>query len=74
MESLQKKSHELNDIVEDLREVREFSLGGNLPATSPGSRWIAHKRKALQHVVDRYGAYMHHLSTLAQDPSIKSTD
>ena len=39
-----------------------------------GSRWIAHKRKALQRVVDRYGAYPNHLTTLTEDKTIKSTD
>ena len=51
-----KKSRELADIVADLKEVFEFPDGGNLPIRSQGSRWIYHKRKALQRIVDRYGA------------------
>ena len=39
-----------------------------------GTRWIAHKRKALQRVFDRYGAYIHHLSTLIEDRSLKADD
>ena len=69
-----KKSRELNDIVEDLREVWGFASGGNLPTRSHGTRWIAHKCKALQRVVDRYGAYINHLSTLAEDQSIRASD
>ena len=42
-----KKSRELCDIVEDLREVWELLAGGNLPVRSQGSRWITHKRKAV---------------------------
>ena len=33
-----------------------------------------HKQKALQQVVDRYGAYLNHLAALTEDKSIKSTD
>ena len=41
---------------------------------SEGSHWINHKRKALQRLVDRYGAFLNHVMTLAEDRSIKSTD
>ena len=58
-----KKSQELSDIVEDLKEVFEFPKGGDLPVRSQGSRWINHKQKALQRFVDRYGAYINNLLT-----------
>ena len=67
-----KKPCELVDIVDDLKETFEFSKGGDLPVRAQGSRWITHKRCALQWVVDRFGAYLNHLSTLAQDKSTKS--
>ena len=35
---------------------------------------ISHKRKALQRVFDKFGAYIAHLSTLCQDSSVKSAD
>ena len=41
---------------------------------SEGSHWINHKRKALQRLVDRYGVFLNHVMTLAEDQSIKSTD
>jgi len=41
---------------------------------SQGSRWISHKRKALQKVVDQYGAYVAHLISLSKDTTIKSED
>ena len=69
-----KKSCELADIVEDLKEVWEFSAGGDKPVRSQGSRWISHKRKALQCLVDRYGAYLNHVTTLSEDQTIRSTD
>ena len=69
-----KKCRELNDIVGDLKEVFELPEGGNLPVRSQGSRWISHKRNALQHVISRYGAYLNYLSALIEDRTIKSTD
>ena len=55
-----KKSRELSDIVIDLKEVFQFKEGGDMSVRSQGSRWIAHKRKALQRLVDHYGAYINH--------------
>ena len=69
-----KKSRELANIVEDLKEIWELSDGGDLPVRSEGSRWINHKRKALQRLVDRYGCFLNHLATLSVDQSINSTD
>ena len=69
-----KKCRELNDIVGDLKEVFELSDGGNLPVRSQGSRWISHKRNALLRVINRYGAYLNHLTALIEDKTIKSTD
>ena len=43
-----KKCREIDDIVEDLKGVFEYPKGGNLPIRSQASRWINHKRKALQ--------------------------
>ena len=60
--------------MEDLKEVWKFSGGGDLPVRSEGSRWVNHKRKALQCLVDRYGAYLNHLAAMTEDRTIKSTD
>ena len=69
-----KKSRDLACIVDDLKQVYDFSNGGDLPIRSCGTRWITHKRMALQRVLDRYGAYIAHLSTLVEDKSIKPCD
>ena len=69
-----KKAQELVSVVTELREVFEFLSGGNIPVRSQGSRWITHKRKALQRIIDRYGAYMCHLTALSEDSSLKSED
>lgn len=52
----------------------EFPICGNKPVRSQGSRWINHKRKALQRVVDRYAAYISHLTALTEDGSVKADD
>ena len=69
-----KKCRELSELINDLKEVYELPEGGSVPVRSHGSRWITDRRKALQRVVDRYRAYLSHLSTLAEDPSVKSAD
>ena len=69
-----KKSRELADIVGDLKDVFEFPKGSNIPKRCQGSRWINHKRMALQRVVDRYGAYITHIAALIEDTSLKSDD
>ena len=69
-----KKLQELSSIVENLKEVFDLPGGGALPMRCNGSRWISHKRKALQRVIDKFGAYIAHLSTLCQDSSVKSAD
>ena len=70
-----KKCRKLADVVTDLKEIFEFPDGGNLPVRAHGTRWISHKRKALQHVIDRYGAYLSHLQALTtEDTAIKSVD
>ena len=68
------KVRELKGIVEDLKEVYNFNEGGFIPVRSQGSRWITHKRRALQKVVDQYGAYIAHLTTLCEDKTLKSED
>ena len=69
-----KKSRELVDIVTDLQETFGFPKGGDLPMRSQGSRWITHRHNALQRVIDRFGAYISHIITLAEDSTMKAED
>jgi len=74
-----KKVRELKEIFMNLKEVYDFDEGGAtlsscLPVRSQGSRWISHKRKALQKVVDQFGVYIAHLVSLSKDTTIKSED
>ena len=45
-----------------------------MPVRAQGSRWICYKRAALQRFVDRYGAYINHLTALAEDVTVRSDD
>ena len=63
-----KKSRELIDLVDILKGVWEIPEGGDLPIRSQGTRWINHKRKALQRLVDRYGAYLSHIVRMRTKP------
>ena len=58
--------------------LRLFYLYERSPKKAPvrcqGSSWINHKRKVLQRVVDRYGAYVSHLTALAEDGSVKAEE
>ena len=69
-----KKVRELMDIINELKEVFELPPEENIPIRSHGSRWISHKREALQHLIDRFGAYVSHLTALAEDSSVRSDD
>ena len=69
-----KKSQELTCIVDDLKEVFSPPKGGALPVRCHVTQWISHKRKALQRVIDHFGAYIAHLSSLCQDSSVKPAD
>ena len=51
-----KKTRELCDTIDNLKEIFEFPQGGDIPVRAQGTRWITHKRKAMQRVVDRFGA------------------
>ena len=72
----EKSSKKFSDLacIVDLKQVFDLTQGGSRPIRSCGTRWITHKRKALQRVLDRYGAYIAHLSTLVEDRSIKPSD
>ena len=69
-----KKSREVHSVAEDLQDFLKISKGGKQPVKCHGTRWINYKRRALQHVVDRYGVYIAHLSALANDLSVKALD
>jgi len=64
----------LKSIIEDLQVVFEFKGHGCIPVHAQGLRWLNHKRKALQWVVDQFGAYLSHLVALSKGSSLKYED
>ncbi len=73
-----KKCRELNEIVESLQmclDETEMSLSkGNRPMRSSGTRFVSHKVAALNRFMDKFGAYLSHLTSLTHDPSVNSLD
>ena len=61
---LYEKSPEISELVDDLKEVYNLPNGGNLPLRARGSRLVTFKRKDLQRVVNKYGAYLNYLASL----------
>lgn len=45
-----------------------------MPIRSQGSRWINHKRNALQSLIDRHGVSLSHIITLSEDHTLRSGD
>ena len=69
------KTHPLAPIMEDLKEVFQFlDMGDSVLVHNQGVRWISHKRRALQRIVDRFGVYCAHLHSLTSDPTLDATD
>lgn len=73
-----KKCHDLDEIVECLRQyllpAEMPKEGGNRPIRACGSRFICHKVAAIGRFIDRYGAYISHLIALTEDSSVKAVD
>ena len=70
-----KKYHELKEIVDNLKEcLTETEMpmkGGTRPLRA---RFVSHKVVALARLIDRYRAYLNHLTMLSQDRKVKSAD
>ena len=48
--------------------------GGTRPVRACGTQFVCHKVAALERFIDRFGAYISHLVTIADDPRAKSSD
>ena len=69
-----KKCTELDSIVTDLKECFECDEGGIKPIRASSTRWVSHKLNAMKRILSKYGAYISHLTALAEDASVKSAD
>ncbi len=47
---------------------------GIRPIRASGTRFVSHKVAALGRVIDKFGAYLGHLISLTEDPTVKSVD
>ena len=72
-----KKCAKLADVVDELRQCLEESdmpTRGNRPLRACGTRFVAHKIAALGCLIDHYRAYLAHLTSLIEDPKVKSAN
>ena len=72
---LRKKCRVLEEIVIELKSCLDPSSEcGSRPIRASGTRFIAHKVNALERLLHRYGAYINHMISLAEDPTTKAAD
>ena len=73
-----KKCRELESVIEELQAcltTQEFSKkGGSRPVRACGTRFITHKVAALDRYIDRFGAYVGHVTSLVEDSKTKAVD
>ena len=73
-----KKCHELDEVIAALRPCLEPGdlpdEGGSRPLRACGTRFVSHKVAAIGRLIDRYGAYLAHLTTLTEDSSVRAVD
>jgi len=73
-----KKCRGLDEVVVELKACFESSVmpdkGGNRPLRASGTRFVSHKVAALGRLIDRYGAYVNHLTSLTEDSTVKACD
>ena len=73
-----KKCHELDEVIAALRLCLEPGdlpdEGGSRPLRACGTRFVSHKVAAIGRLIDRYGAYLAHLTTLTEDTSVREVD
>ncbi len=72
-----KKCRELEDVVVSLKEAYDQnndSGKGIRPIRASGTRFVSHKVAALGRVIDKFEAYLGHLISLTEDPTVKSVD
>ena len=63
-EKSSKKHRELKNLFKLLKNQYEFYGAGVKPIKATGTRWIDHKLRAMERVVDKYGLYCQHLQHL----------
>ena len=68
----------IGNVIEELQAcftTEEFpKKGGHKPLRACGTRFVVHKVAALDRLIDRFGAYLNHLTMLVDDPKTKPVD
>ena len=68
----------MDEVVAELKECLEPSNmpmeGGNRPLRACGTRFIAHKVVPLARLVDRFGPYINHLTSLTENVTVIPAD
>ena len=72
-EKSSKKTRELKELFDVLKDIFIFENQEVKPHRATGTRWIAHKLKALQNYIDKFGLYVSHIENIIADTS-KKTD
>ena len=71
-------STKINEVLSSLKLCLEptelLQQGGNRPLRACGTRFISNKVVAIGCVLERYGAYIAHLTVLIEDSSTKAAD
>ena len=66
-----KKCRELEDLIAELSECLDTSefptSGGSRPIRACGTCFITHNVAALNRIIDRFGAYLSHITALTED-------
>lgn len=73
-----KKCRELEEVIADLSgclDSSEFTAKGETrPIRACGTRFITHKVAALGRIIDKFGAYLSHLTALVEEPCTRPAD
>ena len=69
-----KKLRELQTIHDSFKEIHEFEVGSVKPKRAGGTRWIAHKMKAMIVLLDKYGILIQHLEMMSVDKTYKAKE
>ena len=62
------------ELIACLTEEEMPTQGGSRPIRACGTHFASHKVAALKRLIDLFGAYLGHLTTLANDPQVKAAD
>ena len=69
-----KKLHQLHELHEMFKGAMDFLSDSYKPKKASGTRWISHKLGAIKTCLDKWGIYIQHLESIAEDKSYKLKD